>query len=115
MNKKEFVDRIALIINAETPEFQSKEINKLYRDMNNTKRMSNLERQDILIEVKKRISEKRLLSGEYETIQDKYISGEYETIQDKYIDIICKEKGYNLTDFYSIDGKMLNKLFNKIK
>ena len=103
MNKKEFVDRIALIINAETPEFQSKEINKLYRDMNNTKRMSNLERQDILIEVKKRISEKRLLSGEYETIQD------------KYIDIICKEKGYNLTDFYSIDGKMLNKLFNKIK
>lgn len=103
MNKKGFIERISLIINADTPEIQSKEINKLYRDMNNTKRMTNLERENILIEVKKRISEKSLLTGENETIQD------------KYIDIICKEKGYNLADFYNIDGKMLNKLFNKIK
>jgi hypothetical protein len=41
---------------------------------------------------------------------DNLLPGKKEQIQDKYIDIVCKENGFTLNDFYAADGKEINKL-----
>lgn len=41
---------------------------------------------------------------------DDFQPGEFEKTQDEFIDLVCKEKGWLLKDFYATNGKKLNDL-----
>ncbi len=41
---------------------------------------------------------------------DVLLSGEKETIVDKYLEKVCKNHGFILSTFYATDGKKLEKL-----
>ena len=42
------------------------------------------------------------------------LGGEQEQVEDKYIDEVCKERGWDLSNFYFLPGDELNKLLNRM-
>lgn len=69
--------------------------------------MDNKLRKEIVLEVKKRMNET------FADLCDLH-PGEFEANQDEYIEIVCKEKGFELSDFYNADGRYLSKLLDII-
>jgi len=69
--------------------------------------MDNKLRKEIVLEVKKRMKETFVEFCDFQP-------GEFETKQDEYIEIVCKEKGFELSDFYNADGRYLSKLLDII-
>lgn len=65
--------------------------------------MNNKDRNSIIKEMTRRIKEDIKDFNDLET-------GQREVIQDEYIDIISKEMGESLSEFYAADGKKLNRL-----
>jgi hypothetical protein len=76
---------------------------KSFNESSKSGKMNKKHRRNILREVNKRMKEKFV---DFDDLK----SGEFEKIQDEYIDIVCKEKGWTLKDFYATDGKELNDL-----
>lgn len=66
-------------------------------------KMNKKHRRNIIREANRRMKEKY---SDFDDLQ----SGEFEKIQDEFIDLVCKEKGWSLKDFYATDGKELNDL-----
>lgn len=52
---------------------------------------------------------KRLIKKEVEDYSSK-LSGEQESILDKYIEKVCIEKGWSFAHFYCEEAKILNKI-----
>jgi hypothetical protein len=73
---------------------------KSFNESSKSGKMNKKHRRNILREVNKRMKEKF----------DDFQSGEFEKTQDEYIDIVCKEKGWSLKDFYATDGRELEDL-----
>jgi len=66
-------------------------------------KMDKKHRRNIIREVNRRMKEKY---SDFDDLQP----GEFEKIQDEFIDLVSKEKGWSLKDFYATDGKELNDL-----
>ena len=45
---------------------------------------------------------------------DTMLSGLYEVKQDEYIEIVCKEKGFDLKTFYDSNSIILNNLLKNL-
>jgi hypothetical protein len=61
------------------------------------------QRKSIVREAKRMIREKE---KDFENLQ----SGEKEAILDRYVEIVCKTKGWELSDFYFEESKKLEKI-----
>jgi hypothetical protein len=65
--------------------------------------MNNKHRVNIVREAKKLIKQER---PDYDNLP----SGIRETILDEYISKVCESKGHTLSEFYFVDGQILNKI-----
>jgi DNA-directed RNA polymerase delta subunit len=70
-------------------------------------KMTNLDRKNIIREIKKRIKKNK---KDYPSIA----VGFTELVQDNYIHEVCKELGWTINEFYTTDGKELDKLLAKL-
>ena len=66
-------------------------------------KMNNKHRVNIVREAKKLIKQER---PDYDNLP----SGIRETILDEYISKVCESKGHTLSEFYFVDGQILNKI-----
>ena len=76
---------------------------KSFNESSKSGQMNKKHRRNIIREVNKRMKEKFVDFDDFQP-------GEFEKTQDEYIDIVCKEKGWSLKDFYATDGKELEDL-----
>ena len=76
---------------------------KSFNESSKSGKMNKKHRRNIVREVNRRMKEKY---NDFDDLQP----GEFEKIQDEFIDLVSKEKGWSLKDFYATDGNELNDL-----
>lgn len=76
---------------------------KSFNESSKSSKMNKKHRRNIMHEVNKRMKDVFL---DYDDVPP----GLFEKEQDECIEIVCKEKGWTLKDFYATDGKELNDL-----
>jgi hypothetical protein len=76
---------------------------KSFNKSSKSGKMNKKHRKNIIREVNRRMKEKY---SDFDDLQ----SGKFEKIQDEFINLVSKEKGWSLKDFYATDGKELNNL-----
>lgn len=80
-----------------------KQFNEAKKDVRKKFKMTDTHRKNIVRKANKMMKEK-------EKDFDELAPGKKESLQDDYIKKVCKEMGYDYKNFYSTDGKKLNKL-----
>ena len=76
---------------------------KSFNESSKSGKMNKKHRRNIIREVNRRMKQKY---SDFDDLQP----SEFIKIQDEFIDLVSKEKGWSLNDFYATDGKELNDL-----
>ena len=76
---------------------------KSFNESSKSGKMNKKHRRNIIREVNRRMKQKY---SDFDDLQP----SEFIKIQDEFIDLVSKEKGWSLKDFYATDGKELNDL-----